>query len=154
LANLAACGLDPANLTLEITEHSFASNVTPVQDAVAQLTEAGIAIAIDDFGTGYSTLRYLQRLGPKVLKIDRSFVAELATDAAARKLISAVHTMAQTLGLRVVAEGIETIDQLAFLRSIGCALGQGCVFSPPVPASALPALLERSHEHRRVRALR
>ncbi len=149
LADIAACGLAPHQLTLEITEHSFASNLTPVEDTVAQLTEAGIAIAIDDFGMGYSTLRYLQRLRPKVLKVDRGFIAGLADDPDARRLVSAVHTMAQTLGLRVVAEGIETADQLDFLRAIDCELGQGYLFSAAVPASELSPLVQRSHLQQR-----
>ncbi len=149
LADLAACGVAPDQVALEITEQSYASNLTPVEDALAQLSAAGITVAIDDFGTGYSTLRYLQRLRPKVVKIDRSFIADLATDAAARQLVSAVHTMGQTLGLRVVAEGIETPAQLEFLQGINCQLAQGYLFSPPKPVDEIPAILATNYLDRR-----
>jgi EAL domain-containing protein (putative c-di-GMP-specific phosphodiesterase class I) len=154
LADLAACGVAPDQIALEITEQSYASNLTPVEDALAQLTAAGITVAIDDFGTGYSTLRYLQRLRPKVVKVDRSFISALSTDPSAGQLVSAVHTMAQTLGLRMVAEGIETPAQLEFLQSIGCGLGQGYLFSPPRPIEEVPAMLGVSYLERRARPAR
>ncbi len=154
LADLEACGVAPDQIVLEITEQSYASNLTPVEDALAELTAAGITIAIDDFGTGYSTLRYLQRLRPKVVKIDRSFIAELTTDPASRPLVSAVHTMGRSLGLRIVAEGIETPEQLHFLQGIGCELGQGYLFSPPQPVEEIPAILAAVYFDRRGRVAR
>jgi diguanylate cyclase (GGDEF)-like protein len=141
LADLATSGLDADQIAIEITEQAHASNLAPVEDALAQLSAAGITVSIDDFGTGYSTLRYLQRLRPKVVKVDRSFISNLAADPAAGQLVSAVHTMAQTLGLRMVAEGIETPEQLEFLQSIGCELGQGYLFSPPQPLEEVPTML-------------
>lgn len=143
LKQLEIEGLPAERLTLEVTEQAFARNLRPVEDAVAALADAGIAIAVDDFGTGYATMRYLQRLRPTVLKIDRSFVADMTTSPTSGDLVSALATMALTLGLKVVAEGIETPEQLARLRDLGCQRGQGYLFSPAVPIGEAETLLER-----------
>ena len=135
-------------LTLEVTEQAFARNLRPVERAVSLLAEAGIDIAVDDFGTGYSTLHYLQRLRPSILKIDRSFIADVDSSRASRALVSALTTMALTLGLRVVAEGIETAEQLALLQAMGCPLGQGYLFSRAVPIGEAEALLEQARWER------
>ncbi len=144
LAQLEREGLPASRVTLEITEQAFARNLRPVEDAVASLALAGIHIAVDDFGTGYSTLRYLQRLRPSILKIDRSFVSGIDKSGESHQLVSAIATMALTLGLSVVAEGIETPEQLALLQEMGCQLGQGYLFSRAVPIGEAEALLEQA----------
>ncbi len=144
LAQLEREGLPPNRVTLEITEQAFARNLRPVEDAVASLALAGVHIAVDDFGTGYSTLRYLQRLRPSILKIDRSFISGIDTSGESHQLVSAIATMALTLGLNIVAEGIETPEQLALLQAMGCQIGQGFLFSRAVPIGEAETLLERS----------
>jgi diguanylate cyclase (GGDEF)-like protein len=144
LAELGAEGLPPSRLTLEVTEQAFAQNLRPIEIAVGALSKVGINIAVDDFGTGYSTMRYLQQLHPSILKIDRSFIAEVTSNPASHKLVSALTTMALTLGLRIVAEGIETEEQFAVLRGMGCHLGQGFLFSPAVPIGQAERLLDET----------
>ncbi len=144
LAQLHTEGLAPEQLTLEVTEQAFARNLRPIEDAVTALADAGIHIAVDDFGTGYSTLRYLQRLHPSILKIDRSFVADVALSPTSHRLVSALTKMARSLGLRVVAEGIETEEQLELLRAMGCHLGQGFLFSRAVPIGEAERLLDEA----------
>ena len=144
LAQLERDGLPPNRVTLEITEQAFARNLRPVEDAVASLALAGVHIAVDDFGTGYSTLRYLQRLRPSILKIDRSFISGIDVSGESHQLVSAIATMALTLGLNIVAEGIETPEQLALLSEMGCQLGQGFLFSRAVPIGEAETLLERA----------
>jgi diguanylate cyclase len=141
LASLTACGLPPEQLMLEVTEQAFTADLTPIEAQLGRLAAAGVTIAIDDFGTGYSTLRYVRRLSPHAIKIDRSFIAELPDDQAACRLVDAVHTMAEMLELRTAAEGIETEQQLRFLKGIGCELGQGYLFSAAVPADHMEPLL-------------
>jgi EAL domain-containing protein (putative c-di-GMP-specific phosphodiesterase class I) len=138
---LAANGVRPWQLMLEITEHAFAKNLKPVEEAVTRLAAAEIAIAIDDFGTGYSTLHYLERLQPSVMKIDRSFISGDTVTEASRRLVGSLITMAKVLGLRLIAEGIETSEQLDFLREVGCGLGQGYLFSRPVDLEETERLL-------------
>jgi diguanylate cyclase (GGDEF)-like protein len=144
LAKLERAGLPPDRVTLEITEQAFARNLRPVEDAVASLALAGVHIAVDDFGTGYSTLRYLQRLRPSILKIDRSFISGIDTSGESHQLVSAIATMALTLGLQIVAEGIETPEQLSLLQAMGCQLGQGYLFSRAVPIGDAETLLEQA----------
>ena len=132
-------------LILEITEQAFEADLEPVADAVERLAEAGVSVAVDDFGTGYSSLRYLQRLRLEIMKIDRAFVCDVMTSSASRDLVSAVAAMGTTLGLQVIAEGIETIDQLRILQGINCELGQGYLFSPPMHLADMARLIEREH---------
>ena len=132
-------------LVLEITEQAFETDLEPVAEAVGRLAAAGVSIAVDDFGTGYSSLRYLQRLSLEIMKIDRTFVSEVMSCSTSRDLVSAVAVMGSTLGLQVIAEGIETIDQLRVLQEINCELGQGYLFSPPMDMTDMARLLERDH---------
>ncbi len=101
------------------------------------LKDLGVQLAIDDFGTGYSSLSHLQRFPLDVLKVDRMFVAALRCSPQADRIVAAVIDLAHTLGLQVVAEGVETVPQLEALRSFGCDYAQGHLFSPPVPAHEL-----------------
>jgi EAL domain-containing protein (putative c-di-GMP-specific phosphodiesterase class I) len=105
------------------------------------LREAGIRAAIDDFGTGHSSLAYLTRLPVAALKIDRSFVADALTDSADAAIVRAIIDMAHTLDCTVVAEGVETVGQMVFLRQFGCEQGQGFLFARPMSAAELRALL-------------
>ena len=132
-------------LVLEITEQAFETDLQPVAEAVRRLAAAGVSVAVDDFGTGYSSLRYLQRLRLEIMKIDRTFVSDMMNSATSRDLVSAVAAMGTTLGLQVIAEGIETIDELRILQEINCELGQGYLFSPPMHVADMARLLERDH---------
>jgi diguanylate cyclase (GGDEF)-like protein len=140
-------GLAADQLVLEITEQAFVADLDPVADTVARLADAGVSVAVDDFGTGYSSLRYLQHLRLDIMKIDRSFVAEINNSHASRELVSAVAAMGRTLDLQLVAEGIETLDQLRFLQEINCELGQGYLFSQPVVIGDIARLLSEGHSY-------
>ena len=128
-------------LILEITESVLVDDDGQPLEILHSLRELGVSLAIDDFGTGYSSIGYLRRLPVDVLKIDRSFVDGIDSESKAGALVEAILGMAQTLDLRVVAEGIEHPGQLAALRRIGCGLGQGYLLSRPVPYHELEALL-------------
>ncbi len=140
LANAAVPG---SSLELEITEGVLMSGHSEVDDALAALTAMGITIAMDDFGTGYSSLSYLRRYPFHVLKIDRSFINDIAEDPADRELICAAIAMAHGLGLEVVAEGVETEEQLKILADYGCDVAQGYLFSKPVSAEEISILLRK-----------
>jgi EAL domain-containing protein (putative c-di-GMP-specific phosphodiesterase class I) len=136
-AALRDAGLEPARLRLEITESVAMRDAEATIATLAALRALGVRIAIDDFGTGYSSLAYLQRLPVDTLKIDRSFVRDLGPDGASLTICRSVTLLAHALGLRVTAEGIETDDQAARLRDLGCDHGQGYHFARPVPAADL-----------------
>ena len=140
-ASLADSGLPPESLELELTESMVIHADQNTRQALAELRSLGVRIALDDFGTGYSALGYLSQLPIDCLKIDRSFVATLQTDAAAQGITRAVLAMARALRLRTVGEGIENAEQLAFLRDNGCDEGQGFLFSKPLPADDISLLL-------------
>ena len=134
-----AAGLSPAALCVELTESAFvATDDYSAYQALAALREMGVEVAIDDFGTGYSTLSYLKHLPLDVVKIDRGFVAGLGTDRADTLLVKAIITVAHGLGLRVVAEGVETGDQFEMLRGLGCDAAQGYLVARPAAAGSLP----------------
>lgn len=140
---LEQSGLDPGALELEITESTVMENAARAREVLHQLKARGIGLAIDDFGTGYSSLGYLKRLPIDSVKIDRSFVSGLPADADDAAITQAVIAMAHSLGLRVVAEGVETEAQLAFLRHQGCDEAQGYLLGHPLPAEALADFLRR-----------
>lgn len=134
-------GLSPEFLELELTESSIMSNAEAAIDVLTQLKTMGVTISIDDFGTGFSSLSYLKRLPIDALKIDQSFVRDVTTDPDDAALVMAIITLAHNLRLRVVAEGVETEEQLRFLRLLRCDEIQGHIFEKPLPAEALERLL-------------
>jgi len=134
---LARTGLPPAHLTLEITESALMRDAASALVVLSALKELGVLLAIDDFGTGYSSLSYLQRFPLDILKVDRMFVAELGMRTGGDEIVSAVIQLAHALGLEVVAEGVETEQQLEVLRALRCDFAQGFLFSRPVPAAEL-----------------
>ena len=136
---LADSGLDPSHLTLEITESALMNDAAAALQVLRALKDLGVTLAIDDFGTGYSSLSYLQRFPLDILKVDKTFVDELGVDADGSEIVSAVIKLAHTLGLQVIAEGVETEAQLAELQRLGCDFAQGYLFSRPVPATELVA---------------
>jgi diguanylate cyclase (GGDEF)-like protein len=140
---LEATGLTPAGLELEITESVFMLSTDTTQRALKTLRDMGVRFAIDDFGTGYSSLGYLRRFPVDIVKIDRSFVSALPTEAGDASIAAAIIAMAHSLQLTVVAEGVENEAQLGFLRAEGCDQVQGYLFSRPLPAADIAPLLAR-----------
>jgi diguanylate cyclase (GGDEF)-like protein/PAS domain S-box-containing protein len=139
---LTAARLEPQRLELELTESVLVHDYQEASAILNQLNELGVRIALDDFGTGYSNLSYLSRLPIHTLKIDRSFVQSAPNDGNDAEIVRAIIMLADALGLHVLAEGIETRDQLELLRRYGCQKGQGYYFERPVPADRVPALLK------------
>jgi diguanylate cyclase (GGDEF)-like protein/PAS domain S-box-containing protein len=139
---VAAAGVEPRLIELEITESCLMANPEEAVRTLTALRQAGFRISVDDFGTGYSSLSYLARFPLSALKIDRAFVREVHRDPSAAAIVRAVIDMAQNLELTVVAEGIETDQQYAFLRRHGCQQGQGYLFSRPLPGDAALHLLQ------------
>ncbi|MCG8429123.1 MAG: EAL domain-containing protein [Chromatiales bacterium] len=132
----------PGNsLELEITEGVLMGSHSHIDQAITALNQLGIGIAMDDFGTGYSSLSYLRQYPFDVLKIDRSFVNDITVDPADRELIKATIAMAHSLGLKVIAEGVETDEQLQFLKKLRCDYAQGYLFSKPLPPDEITSLL-------------
>ena len=142
-AVLAAAGLAPGALELEITESVAMDDSEAGVRTLRALRELGVRLVLDDFGTGYSSLSYLKHLPLDTIKIDRSFVTELDDEDANVAIVKAVVSLAHGLGIDVVAEGIESLEQATRLSTLGCDLGQGYVWSQPLPAGELDALLAR-----------
>jgi len=136
-AALDASGIPPQRLEIEITESVLMAETETSQRIIERLRQIGVGIAIDDFGTGYSSLAYLKRLRPNQLKIDRSFVNDTATDSDSRAIVKGVVGLAEALSLNVVAEGVETEEQRAFLQDIGCHTLQGYWIAKPLTVEAL-----------------
>jgi diguanylate cyclase (GGDEF)-like protein len=134
--------VDPSWLEFEITERLLMNDAPSTKIALEEINALGIGLSIDDFGTGYSALSYLQQFPFDILKIDRAFVGRVADDKDSAALTRAIIGMAQSLGLKVIAEGVESEAQLEFLRKYKCDLAQGYHFSRPVPADEFQALLE------------
>ena len=137
-------GLDPRHLELEVTESGLMQDTAHTMAVLRALKELGVQIAIDDFGTGYSSLSYLQRFPIDTLKIDQSFVQDIQNDSEEALLVNAIIAIGKSLKLRVVAEGVETHRQLAYLRSQFCTEGQGYYFGRPVDAAHFVSLLAAS----------
>ncbi len=138
---LLASGLKPEYLALEITETGLMDFAESTMRVLQSLRDMGVRVAIDDFGTGYSSLSYLKRLPITTLKIDRAFVKDVADDADDEAIVSAISGLAKSLSLSVVAEGVETVEQRAHLRTAGVLLHQGYYYSRPVPAEKFEELL-------------
>ena len=138
---LSESGLDASDLELEITESVVMADGEAIASTLRAFDARGILLAIDDFGTGYSSLSHLKRFPISTLKIDREFVRGLDRDPGDTAIVRAVLGLGRAMGLRVVAEGAETAEQLAALRAAGCELGQGYFMCRPLPAEELESLL-------------
>ncbi len=134
-------GLSPASLNIEITESALMENPAMAEEVLKQLKNLGIQICIDDFGTGYSSLSYLQRFPIDVVKVDRSFIDGVDRDQDSQAIVRTVFSLGESLGLKIVAEGVETPAQLAFLESEGCRFVQGYLFYKPMSAAEVDELL-------------
>jgi diguanylate cyclase (GGDEF)-like protein/PAS domain S-box-containing protein len=142
LEYLRQAGVPTSYLGVEVTESVFLGSSTVLAERTLQtLSASGVSIALDDFGTGYASLTHLKRFPVNVIKIDRSFVSNLETDAGNAAIVRALLSLGQSLGIRVVAEGVETAAQTSFLRQHGCHLGQGYLFGRPMPAEGVPQFI-------------
>lgn len=136
-------GIEPAMLTLEITERTLVREGEINNDVMAELVALGVGLVLDDFGTGYSMLGYLKRMPIQALKVDQSFVVGVPEDADSRAIVRAMVAVASHFRLKVVAEGIETPDQVEYLRSIGCEYAQGYYYSRPLPPQTIVDYVRR-----------
>ena len=141
---LEETGLAPQWLELELTESQLLDSVEHIILTFQQLRDLGVKLAIDDFGTGYSSLSYLRRFPVDYVKIDRAFISGLGDGTEDAAIIQAIISMAHSLGLKVVAEGVENQSQLEFLRSHGCDEVQGYLISRPIEATAMAGILLQS----------
>jgi len=146
LSTLERYAIDPHLIHIEVTESVAMRNGAGVAEHIAALSGKGIAFSIDDFGTGHSSLARLGDLGASILKIDRSFVMQPTESTKASSIVQAIITMAHTLGHTVVAEGVETEQQLEGLLELDCDLYQGYLLSPPVSPDKIPDLVGGTHE--------
>ena len=143
-AALRTAGLEPRYLELELTESTVMHDAEQSIEILRELSALGVRISVDDFGTGYSSLSYLRRLPLDKLKIDRTFIRELATSRDDAAIVRAIVSLAHNLRIKVIAEGVETPDQLVYLREAGCDQYQGYHYSAPVPNDAFVAMM---HKH-------
>ncbi|WP_428001591.1 putative bifunctional diguanylate cyclase/phosphodiesterase [Acidovorax sp.] len=143
---LNATGANPQRLKLELTESVLAKDVDEMVDKMQALKALGISFSLDDFGTGFSSLGYLKRMPLDQLKIDQSFVCELATNANDASIVRAVVALGQGLGLQVIAEGVETLEQRNLLARYGCTCYQGYLYGRPAPIQEFEATIERAWE--------
>jgi EAL domain-containing protein (putative c-di-GMP-specific phosphodiesterase class I) len=142
LARLTEAGADPRRIEVEVTEHAFLNRAAEyVSRAIIALSSAGIRISLDDFGTGHSSLSHIKDFPVDILKIDRSFVAEIERGGEGAAIVTAVIGLAHNLALEVVAEGVETAAQKDFLVRKNCDFAQGYLFGRAVPAESIPGLL-------------
>jgi diguanylate cyclase (GGDEF)-like protein len=141
-AILSETGMDPRNLELELTESVLMKRAETTASILQNLRERGVGVAVDDFGTGYSSLSYLRRFPVDALKIDQSFIRQLSADSDDTAIVTAVIGMARSLNLRVVAEGVETQEELAFLKAHQCDDAQGYYFSRPLLPGEFAELLK------------
>ncbi len=142
-AVLDKSGLAPERLTLEITETVMMNDTDATIARLHELTSLGVRLAVDDFGTGYSSLSYLRRFPVAVLKVDKSFVDDVAENSGVAALTEGILSLARALHLDVIAEGIETAEQAEHLRQLKCKLGQGFKFARPVGAQDVGRMLAR-----------
>ena len=137
-------GLDPRFLEVELTESTVMSDAEGSVAILEQLSQMGVLVSVDDFGTGYSSMSYLRRFPVDILKIDRTFINEIVSRPDDASIVSAIVSLAHSLRLKVVAEGVETREQLDFLKTLGCDQYQGYYFSPAVPPQQFAQLLQRA----------
>jgi EAL domain-containing protein (putative c-di-GMP-specific phosphodiesterase class I) len=138
-------GLNPRNLTLEITETIAISDIKHTIEVLNRLRSLGIAVAIDDFGTGYSSLSYLNEMSVNELKIDRSFIWDIERNDKNKLISNTIIVLAKQLGLRVIAEGVENSEQLYILKEMNCDIAQGYHFSRPVTKERIDEMILESH---------
>lgn len=150
LDTLSESGLDPKCLELEVTESVLMKNAEVATSILQSVREIGMRVAMDDFGTGYSSLSYLSKFPLDTIKIDQSFVRQIAKSPNETTIVNAIISLGQNLRLRVIAEGVETVEVLAFLQSRQCDEAQGFFFSRPIPAEQLPTLLRSERFHQSV----
>jgi EAL domain-containing protein (putative c-di-GMP-specific phosphodiesterase class I) len=143
---LAASGFEARNLLLEVTETSLVKDVERAQHNIVNLKKMGVKLAVDDFGTGYSSLRYLRQFPVGMLKIDRSFVSGLGQNHDDDVIVSTIISMAASLGIQVVAEGVETADQRTILCGLGCDFLQGYLLGKPLDGPMSERLFVRSDQ--------
>ena len=139
---MARTKIEPASVVFEVTESVLLENTEAALLTLRRLKALGVRIAIDDFGTGYSSLSYLRRFPVDLVKIDRSFIEQLGVDNQASTIVSAIIGLAHALGLKVVAEGVETPHQLGEITALGCDFAQGFYFAPPLPAADLSSVFD------------
>jgi EAL domain-containing protein (putative c-di-GMP-specific phosphodiesterase class I) len=139
-------GIDPSRLHLELTESTAMADPARTRQILSQLKDLGVGICLDDFGTGHSSLGRLRRFPVDLLKIDRSFVSHMDSDAEARQIAHLIIEFAHTVNLRVIAEGVENVAHIDHLRSLDCEFGQGYFFSRPVDHDGIEGLLAASRD--------
>jgi EAL domain-containing protein (putative c-di-GMP-specific phosphodiesterase class I) len=147
-AALTETGLDPHSLELELTESVLMKRAESTESILKTLRASGVRVAVDDFGTGYSSLSYLRKFPIDALKIDQSFIRQITTNPPETTIVTAVISMGRSLGMRVIAEGVETQEELSFLETHQCDEAQGYYFSRPVPPEQLATLLATSMSER------
>ncbi len=140
IAHLTEIGLPTTCMVIEITEGLLLDNRPEVAEKLSQFRDAGFAVSLDDFGTGYSAMSYLKKFPIDYIKIDQSFVRDMATDPGDQAIVEAIIVMAHKLGLKVIAEGVETVEQRDLLKAAGCDYGQGYWFAKPMTAADMSAL--------------
>jgi EAL domain-containing protein (putative c-di-GMP-specific phosphodiesterase class I) len=140
-------GLEAEYVKLEITESVVMKNAEIATTMLMELCALGVNLSIDDFGTGYSSLSYLHRFPVTTLKIDRSFIGRMGQGGENSEIVRTINTLAQNLGMAVVAEGVETLDQLIELKSMNCYLGQGYLFARPMDAKAANAFIQNHQSY-------
>ncbi len=145
---LEATGINPRHLDIELTEGAIMDEAFNASQRVSELNDLGVVLSIDDFGTGYSSLSYLKRFPIHMLKIDRSFIQSIQRDHADLAITESINQLGKNLGKLVIAEGVENWGQFEMLRTLGCDMIQGFLFSKPLPVDELTELLERSAQNR------
>ncbi len=143
---LQKTGISPGSLCIEITESNVMQNLDHTNSILHALKSLGVQLSVDDFGKGYSSLNYLKTFPIDILKVDRSFVSGIPIDRNDMAICTAIVVLAQSMALKVVAEGVETADQLSFFKSLNCDVMQGYYFSPPVPVAELTRLLQERRQ--------
>jgi len=141
---LGETGLAPGNLKLELTESVTMRDEERTTRILSELRKLGICLCIDDFGTGYSSLSYLRRFALDILKIDQSFVADMLNSSESREIVKTILSLGRNLGMKVVAEGVETREQMTLLKALGCEFGQGYLFCRPLDPAAVARTLVAS----------